>query len=375
MQLCLGSTYAWSVFVGPLQSHTGLALGTIQLPFGVFYVVFPLTMVFAGSLVERLGPRRCAVIGGIVFGCGWVLAGVGRTYFPFTVLGIGVLGGLGVGTAYVVPIATCVKWFPRQQGLVTGIAVAGFGGGAALVTQVASAIIAAVGGKPYPAFVGLGVAFLVLVACAGLCMKDPPGTVTGGGGTSAAAILGDRRSFLALYLAMFAGLAAGFLVNANMKALWPGGEARVVAVAVSLFALANALGRIVWGALFDRMSGGRMIQANLLLQALSLALHWQLRGTPEGFHAFALLTGFNYGGVLVLYAASVSRIWGAERLAGVYGVLFSANIPAALAPVLGGYAFDAWQSFAAPVGVVCVLLAGSAVVAQGLLAPALRRRS
>src|ERR1039458_4581912 len=105
MQMCLGATYSWSVYVKPLKQLTGLSQGLIQLPFSVFYFVFPATILASGSfLIPRFGPRRCAVAGGLVFGGGWLAASLGASHFAFTVTGIGVLGGLGAGLAYLVPI-------------------------------------------------------------------------------------------------------------------------------------------------------------------------------------------------------------------------------------------------------------------------------
>lgn len=129
MQVCLGATYSWSVYVQPLKTLTGLAQGPVQIPFTVFYFVFPLTMMVAGGFLPRIGPRRSAMAGGLLFGGGWLLAGLGSHSFIFTVMGIGALAGVGAGMAYIVPIAVCIRWFPKSKGLVTGIAVAGFGGG------------------------------------------------------------------------------------------------------------------------------------------------------------------------------------------------------------------------------------------------------
>jgi OFA family oxalate/formate antiporter-like MFS transporter len=99
MQMCLGATYSWSVYVQPLKKITGLLQGPVQLPFTVFYFAFPATMIFAGMWLPRLGPRRCAVTGGILFGSGWLVAGFGGLHFGLTIVGIGLLAGIGVGLA------------------------------------------------------------------------------------------------------------------------------------------------------------------------------------------------------------------------------------------------------------------------------------
>lgn len=356
MQMCLGATYSWSVYVQPLRAMTGVLQGTAQLPFSIFYLAFPATMVLSGTLLARLGPRRCAVSGGLAFGGGWLLASLGDAHFGFTVAGIGLLAGIGVGFAYIVPVATCIRWFPEHKGLVTGVAVAGFGGGAALVSQGAGHLMHARGATPFETFALFGAVFLVLVTLAGLVMENPPEEpVRGTGALPLARILREPR-FWPLYAAMFTGLAAGFTVNANLKELHAGGGVQVGVAAVSLFAVANALGRVTWGWAFDRVRSTRAIRTNLAAQAAVLLSGAFLLRSPGGLLAFALLAGFNYGGVLVLYASTAARIWGAPHVGQVYGWLFSANIPAALAPLVAGYVFDVTGGFALSLGAVALLL-------------------
>ena len=345
MQMCLGATYAWSVFVLPLKQMTGILQGTAQLPFSLFYFAFPATMMVTGTLLPRIGPRRCAVVGGLIFGCGWMLAALGSDHFVYTILGIGLMAGVGVGFAYIVPIATCIRWFPEQKGLVTGVAVAGFGGGAALVSNIAGVLMDSMQMSPFSAFFALGIAFLLLVALAGSVMENPPESAVGTTRMPNAVGVLKQRTFVLLYLAMFAGLAAGFAVNANLKELYNAADVQTGIRAVAAFALANAAGRIIWGWVFDRGRSTAILQANLLLQAGVLLLHTWLLRSKTGLMLFAVLSGFNYGGILVLYASAAAETWGSERISQIYGWLFSANIPAAAAPVLAGMAFDRLGSF------------------------------
>jgi len=351
---------------------TGLSQGPVQLPFSLFYFAFPLTTILSGTLLSRLGPRLCAVVGGVAFGGGWMLASLGGRHFSFTVIGIGLLAGIGVGFAYIVPIATCIQWFPRHRGLVTGVAVAGFGGGAALVSQAAGYGMNTLGLTPFAVFGRLGFAFLILVTLAGLFMERPdpkPGSRRRVARLPLSGFLG-RKVFWVLYGAMFTGLAAGFAVNANLRDLVPGSGLRTGVIAVSLFAVANALGRVLWGALFDRVASGPAIRANLLCQAaVFLCGPWILKSEP-GLIAFAFLSGLNYGGVLVVYASSSARIWGNESVGQVYGWLFSANVPAALAPLLAGLVYDRVGDFTVSLGVFGLLLLAAGLWAgraRGLL--------
>lgn len=357
MQVCLGATYSWSVYVRPIRELTGLLQGPVQLPFTLFYFVFPATMLVTGSLLPRLGPRFCAVFGGLCFGGGWMLASLGHLHFAFTVLGIGLVAGVGAGFAYIVPIATCIRWFPDRKGLVTGVAVAGFGGGAALVSKGAGLLLASHHWTPFATFLLFGAIFATAVSASGLLMRNPP---EGKSGVQpppllAREVLADPR-FTLLYLAMIAGLAAGFTVNANLKELFPQGAVSAGVTAVALFALANALGRVAWGALADRIQPRHAIRCNLVGQALVLLSSPLILVSDRGLWLYALLAGFHYGGVLVLYAATVAGIWGHRHVGQVYGWLFSANIPAALAPLLAGMLFDRSHSFTLPLQLLGGLL-------------------
>ncbi len=382
MQACLGATYAWAVFVPSLRDLTGLGQGAAQVPFTLFYIVFPGTALFAGPILRWLGPRGSAVLGGIVFGAGWGLAGFGGSGFAFTAGGIGILGGIGVGIAYVVPIAVGVRWFPRRKGLVTGLAVAGFGGGAAAIGQVADFLMESGGMSPFAVFRVLGATYAILVGMAGLAMRWPDTEKSGERETSSSAresgksptedvpsfrrVVSDRW-FRVLYLAMVCGLMAGFAVNANLKHLSGLAATKAGVMAVSVFALANALGRIVWGGLFDRFRNPvRTIQANLLLQALVLISSPFLLNSGWGLQVLAGMAGFNYGGVLVLYASTVAVRWGAEKVGYIYGWMFSSNIFASLAPVLAGIGYDRWGSFTIPLITIALLEGGVLLLLQCL---------
>ena len=374
MQLCLGATYSWSVFVKPLRDLTGLSQAIVQMPFTAFYFAFPVTVIFSGYMLTRLGPARSAATGGVLFGLGWMLASLGTHHFAMTVIGIGLLAGVGVGLAYVVPLAVLVRWFPNQKGLVTGIAVAGFGGGAALISQIAGRLISAQGLSPYAVFGLLGCVFVVIATAAGLTMKFPPG-----GAQQAVALLPykeilRRKEFRLLYAVMIVALAAGFSVNANLKELFPAGGYAIGILGISAFAIANAVGRMAWGALFDRTSAGTAVRANLLAQACVLLASPLLLSSEPGFLLLAVAAGFNYGGVLVLYASTVTHVWGAERVGQVYGMLFSANIVAAPAPVLAGLWYDATKNFSWFLIAVAVGLLICAFNAPGQAFPSLHGR-
>ncbi|MBN1901594.1 MFS transporter [Candidatus Sumerlaeota bacterium] len=361
LQACFGATYSWAVFVEPLKQLFGKGQGAVQFPFSVFYIFFPFTMIFSGYILDKTGVRLAAILGIAIFGAGWILAGAGEGNLVIVTLGIGLVGGVGVGIGYVIPIKTCVQWFPRNKGLATGLSVAGFGGGAALVSQAARYLMENFSWTPFQVYKTFGFCFLCVGGVCACMMKSPDGQILKGASRmEVLSTIRDKR-FLLLYLGMFTGLFAGFAVIANLKHIFRGATPLAGATAVSLFAVCNALGRISWGFIHDHTKGKFAIIVNLLFQSVILLTHSIYMKGPFALYAFASLAGFNYGGALVLYASEAAGIWGAEKLPRAYGWIFSANIAASLSPVFAGYFYDRFDNFTLSFALISLLMLGSCI--------------
>ena len=131
IQVSLGAVYIWSVFQSPLLEYFPEWSNTqVTMPAQIVLACFAIAVIFGGRFQDRYGPRIVATFGGVILGTGMVLARFADQFEPgfaliWLILTYAVLGGFGIGVAYVCPIATCVKWFPDKRGLVTGLAVAG----------------------------------------------------------------------------------------------------------------------------------------------------------------------------------------------------------------------------------------------------------
>lgn len=355
IQLSLGAIYIYSVFKPPLgRQFPGWSKEDLALPSQVVLAVFALSVIFSGRLQDRLGPRWVATAGGVLLGLGLILASFATNLTVF-VLGFGVLGGVGIGAAYVCPIATCVKWFPDMRGLITGLAVAGFGAGGLVFTPVAKGLITSVG--IMNTFLYLGLIFLAAVVVGAQFLRIPPPGYRPAGWTPPAPAPGAAASakvdyrwpemlatpqFWILWLTYFAGCAAGLMVIMNVTNVWQSfslldlvqaspvvpRQAYAAAVsagatAVMVVALFNALGRIAWGKISDNL--GR--KATLLIMflyagAVMLGLNW-LSSYP--LYLFGVLSvGFCFGGFLALYPAVTADYFGTKNVGANYGWMFTA---------------------------------------------------
>ncbi len=401
IQLALGAIYAWSVFTARLTDAAGAYAFSASQTAWVFssgLATFAIVMVLAGRVLPSTGPRLLAIAGGLLLGAGYVLSGFFGASFWVQLTCIGVISGAGIGLAYVVPISVCVKWFPDKKGLITGLAVAGFGFGATIWVKVADSWFGGllnttnVFGLPgvQSVFVIYGFALAFLVLLGSTVMVNPPegyqpvgwtppisksGNQEGAVDFSAREMLRSPRFYMLWLVFMFAGV-AGLMVIYCIKlfgidVLEHNGVANAGAIAgtaMAWYAIFNGLGRIAWGGISDRIGRKAAITVNTALQGLIMLLAYHVFigfGQQYGFILAAALIGFNYGGCFALFPAVTADYFGNKNVGSNYGWMFTAYGIAGLAgPLLAGYFKDAAQGSAQPViwmtpfiiaGSVCLL--------------------
>ncbi len=406
IQLALGAIYAWSVFTARLTDMEGIYAFSASQTAWVFsagLATFAIVMVLAGRILPRIGPRPLAIAGGLMLGAGYIAAGMFGESFWVQLLGIGIVSGAGIGLAYVVPIAVCVKWFPDKKGLITGLAVAGFGFGATIWVKLAGSWFGgllnttAVFGLPgvQSVFVIYGITFCLLVLIGSVYMVNPPKGYVPEGWTPPSAEAGDHGAveyrardmlrtpqFYMLWTTfMFAGI-AGLMVIYCIKlfgidALQFRGVADagvITGTAMAWYAIFNGLGRIAWGSISDRIGRRQTIILMSALQGVTMLMTYHVFisfGLSYGFIVAAALIGFNYGGSFALFPAITADYFGNKSVGSNYGYIFTAYGVAGLAgPLLAGYFKDSAQGTADPsvwmtpfiiAGVVCLL--GAVVMA------------
>jgi len=370
IQACIGSVYAWSVFVLPLQERYGLGKGASQMVFGGLVAVLSLMMIPAGRLQARYGSRAVALVGGVLYSLGYLAAASSGGRFWWLLLGIAVIAGTGVSLTYLSTLTACQQALPERKGLATGLAMGGYAAGAILVASLARPWLER-GTDPLAVFRVMALIYLPVILLAALGLRVSPAR----SGDEAAGVppptpfgeLWRDRVFRQSLLGMFAGTSAGLLVIGNLKpmGLSFGASAGAATLAVSMFALGNAIGRVAWGRFYDAI-GSRALPLALGGSAVTIFL---LPFAPGWFPLAAALVGFSYGANFVLHPARIADAYGLNRLGAVYPLVFLAHGLAALTgPPLGGLLYDWRGSYHLPV----FLAAG--VAAMGIPAVLLPRR-
>lgn len=370
IQLCLGGIYAWSEFVPQLNASYGVTVAQTQLVFGFSIAAFTGAMVFAARLAERRGPRLVAGIGGVLFGLGYLTASFSGGSFPMMLIGIGVLAGIGTGFGYACLLPTCMRWFPDHKGLVTGIAVAGFGGGAVILAFLADLLIGR-GLDVLAVFRWVGVGYGLVILAAAQVLRFPAAEAADRSlpALRLGALLRDPF-FVALVVGIFSGTFAGLMVIGNLKplGLWAGLSPAWATWTISVFAAGNVAGRIAWGRVADKL-GRRSIHTSLGFLTLALGLlavaglRWPVTVVGASF-----LVGFGFGACFVVYAAQTASRYGDDRFGRVYPLVFLAyGLAAITGPWIGGWLYGVSASYSTGLWVSVAVVIAGLVISPSLL--------
>jgi OFA family oxalate/formate antiporter-like MFS transporter len=405
IQLCLGAIYAWSAFTGKLTAEPfDFTKTQTQIIFSLGLLSFAVVMaLIAGRWQKKVGPRLVALVGGIVLGLGYVIAGLSADSFWGILIGIGLLGGAGIGLGYVCPIAALVKWFPDKKGLITGLAVAGFGFGALIWIKLTSGFkfgpldltpgwggLYSMGWSVSRVFILYGILFAALVAIGSRFMINPPdGWLPAGwvppkgaaAGSSGGVEFTERQmvatpQFWGLFLCFFVGATAGLMVIGVIQlfgkdALTAQGmsaqQANMIAgTAMGLFyALMNGLGRIIWGKISDGIGRKQSIMLMCLLQGVMMIAFYFIGGREWGLYIGAAVIGFNFGGNFALFPAATADYFGNKNVGTNYPWVFmSYGVGGVVGPILGGIMGDArvWMWAFVPAGIACLVAAAIAMM-------------
>jgi MFS transporter, OFA family, oxalate/formate antiporter len=337
MQVALGAVYAWSVFRKPLSEEYDASVSSVNIAFTLTIVFLGVSAYFGGLWMAKSGPRKVAITAGLLYGAGIILASFASSSIVLLYLTYGVLAGIGIGLGYIVPIATLIKWFPDKRGVITGIAVAGFGAGAVLTAPIAKSLVSSTG--VFETFAILGVIYAVLVIGAAFFIKNPPEDYKPEGWEPEEAEKGDKsgRDFefgqavktwqwAALWALLFLNVTAGIAViseAAPMAEEIGGASATAAASLVSLIAIFNGIGRFAW-ATFSDVIGRRWV---FLSMFVIQAVVFFLLPNASSYALFAVLACvilFCYGGGFGTMPAFAADYFGSKNVGRIYGLMLTA---------------------------------------------------
>jgi OFA family oxalate/formate antiporter-like MFS transporter len=376
IQMVLGAVYAWSVFRTALSKQFGWSISEVTLTFTITIFVLGVSAFFGGLWLNKKGPRIVAVTGGLLYGGGVFLASLSGGNLWWLYFTYGVIGGMGLGFAYIVPVAVLVKWFPDRRGLITGLAVGGFGAGALVTAPVATYLIQRYG--VLPTFAYLGIAYLIVAVSGGLFMRNPPEGWSSEGRSLKAAEASQRISggyslgealrtwqWWALWLTLFLNTSAGISIISQEAPIFQELAAVTAATAAGMVGLAsigNALGRVFWAWLSDSITRRVAFVVMFLLQVV---LFWIL---PNVVSAASLtLVSFVvlmcYGGGFGTMPAFTADYFGSKNVGPIYGLMLTAwGFASAFGPLLIAHMRQASGSYRSALHVIAVVMLVSIVL-------------
>lgn len=337
LQIVLGSVYAWSVFRVPLARQFHWTISQVTLTFTICILVLGFAAFFGGLWLNRSGPRIVGITGAFLYGFGTFLANYSGDRLWWLYLSYGVIGGIGLGFAYIVPVAVLVKWFPDRRGFITGVAVGGFGAGALVTAPAATRLIASSG--VMHTFAVLGIAYAILGVISAIFMVNPPAGWAPEGWTPSASLTAQRSAkeytlsgalatwqWWALWLILFLNTSAGISLISQESPVFQE-LAKVTAVIaagmVGIASIGNAVGRVFWAWVSDLTSRRITFMTMFLIQVIAF---WALPSLVSAgiLTAVSFLILMCYGGGFGTMPAFTADYFGSKNVGPIYGLMLTA---------------------------------------------------
>lgn len=376
LQISLGSVYAWSVFRAPLAKQFNWTISEVTLTFTISILSLGFAAFFGGLWLKRVGPRIVAMTGAALYGTGVFLASYSYHGLWWLYLTYGVIGGIGLGFAYIVPISVLVKWFPDRRGLMTGIAVGGFGVGALIVAPIASSLIHSIG--VLQTFSYLGISYFIASVAASFFLQNPPDgwlpvgwtpvqKQQGLNSTKVFTLGGALKTWQwwALWLLLFLNTSAGISIisqEAPMFQEFGKVSIQVAAGMVGVVSIGNALGRVFWAWVSDFL-GRRMTFALIFVIQIGLFL------LLPNFHSITSITIIVffilmcYGGGFGTMPAFVADYFGSVNVGSIYGLMLTAwGFAGAFGPLLIAHLRQSSGTFTSGLHVIAGIMAVSVIL-------------
>jgi OFA family oxalate/formate antiporter-like MFS transporter len=371
MQMALGAVYAWSVFRTPLSKQFHWSISDVTLTFTICIFTLGVSAFFGGLWLNKSGPRVVALTGGFLYGLGVFLASFSTDKLWWLYLSYGLIGGIGLGFGYIVPVAVLVKWFPDRRGLITGIAVGGFGAGALVTAPLATQLIQSVG--VLKTFAYLGIAYLLVTMATGYFMQVPPAGWLPAGWTPSSKQSKQRATqdytlagalgtwqWWALWALLFLNVSAGISLISQESPIFQEVakvSAIVAASMVGIVSIGNAVGRIFWAWISDAITRRWTFTVMFLVQ---VGLFWALPSLSSAaiLTAVSFLILMCYGGGFGTMPAFAADYFGSKNVGPIYGLMLTAwGCASAFGPLLMAHLRQSSGSFTSSLHIIAGIMA------------------
>ena len=360
MNLALGTLYAWSIFVAPLEKEFHWTRAQTSNVFTIAVVVFALTFIVAGRLQDKFGPFWISLIGGILVSVGFFLCSYTHS-LTWLYVCFGGIGGLGNGFGYSTPIPVMAKWFPDKRGLAVGLAVGGYGGGSAIFGPLCNLkLIPAYG--VHTTFQILGVIFLIMTVIGAFLLRNPPAGYRPAGWTPAPAAKAAATTyefspgevlktptFYFMWIAYALGTSAGLMVISQLvpfaKSVKISSEA-IATMGLVVGAIGNASGRILSGWMSDALGRLNVLRLMIAISMIAMPVLYSVGGSVGPLYVMVFIVYWCYGTQLSVNASTTSDFWGTKNAGINYGMLFTAwGVAGIIGPRIAGVLFDKYKNY------------------------------
>ncbi len=338
IHICIGSVYAWSVLTKPIMQAMGFTLQETTWTFSLAILFLGLSAGFLGSYVEKHGPRRSGLVSTVFFGLGMLGTAFALTQHSLILMYLfyGVIGGIGLGTGYITPVSTLVKWFPNNRGLATGLAIMGFGFASLIAGPVMQLLIAKYG--LLNNFIILGCVYMLVMTASSLYLEPPQTVAVTEAKTKLAAVPASTQpqytvkeamktwQFYALWWIFFTNITCGIgllAVASPMAQEVIKMTPLAAASMVGIIGLLNGLGRIVWSTVSDYI--GRR-NTYIIFFLIEIAAFYLLASVTDSFlfQALIFIIITCYGGGFSCMPAYLSDLFGTKQLSAIHGRILTA---------------------------------------------------
>jgi OFA family oxalate/formate antiporter-like MFS transporter len=361
MNIALGTLYAWSVFVAPLEKEFGWKRAQTSNVFTIAVVVFALTFIVAGRLQDKFGPFWVSLTGAVLVSLGFFLCAFTNSLM-YLYICFGVIGGLGNGFGYSTPIPVMAKWFPDKRGLAVGLAVAGYGGGSALFGPLANLYLIPLYGV-HNTFKILGIIFLVMTVIGAFLLKNPPAGYKPAGWTPAPPTAKTSATtqeftpsevlrtpaFYFMWIAYALGTSAGLMVISQLVPFAKSvhiSSAALATMGLVVGAAGNASGRILSGWMSDALGRLNVLRLMIGLSMISMPLLYMAGGNVSLLYVMVFIVYWCYGTQLSVNGSATADFWGTKNAGMNYGMLFTAwGVAGIIGPRIGGVLFDKYHNY------------------------------